>query len=90
MQNQSKIDVKINAGTRMGREPNFDRFWIDLGAILASQSGAERVKIQCRSGIKIWSFFEGLLERDLSGPGEVLGRREPRRAADFRSLNEFL
>ena len=44
MQNRSKIDVKINAETRMGREPNFDRFWIDLGAILASQNGAERVQ----------------------------------------------
>ena len=75
MQNRSKIDVKIDAETRMGREPNFDRFWIDLGAILASQNGTERVKIQYRNGIKIGSFFESLLEHHFFSQDAPKGRK---------------
>ena len=57
MQNRIKVDVKIDAETRMGREPSFDRFWIDLGAILASQNGAKRVPKSVQRSIKKLMFF---------------------------------
>ena len=66
-------------GNRKPWKLDFDRFLIDLGAILALQNGAKTLKNRCWKGIKIWSVFKGLLERDFFGP-RAAKRRQRRRS----------
>ena len=56
-------------------ETRFLSILLDLGGILAFQSGAKTIKNRCWKGIKIWSFFEGLLERDFFGPRAAKTRK---------------
>ena len=52
-QKSIKNRCKKRCGKRRASKFNFDRFLIDLGAILGVQNGAKTLKNRCRKGIKI-------------------------------------
>ena len=87
-QKSIKNRCKKRCGNRRPRKLDFYRFLVDLGGILALQNGAKTLQNRCWKGIKIWSVFEGLLERDFFGPRGAKTRqrrRSPQRMESARA-----
>ena len=66
-----------------------DRFLIDFGIQVGTQNRPKRDKNRGRNGIKIWSFFEGLLERDFFGPRGAKTRQRRRSPQKMESSRGY-